>query len=287
MAAIRARARADRVITAPDERRDTVLQLIRHVRRRLALSLFRCNDEGIVVEIARAVDRGVRVDVLVTSRSKGKKKLRRLSEALEATGAAVRSYTDPVVKYHAKYLVVDDGPAVVTSLNFTCKCFLSTVDALAITYDPAVVDGLFRLQAADCEGDPLPRNLPERLIVGPERARRQLTALIEGAQSRIRVIDAKLSDPALATLLEARRREGIAVDVHGKKRLNGLRSHGKLMLIDDRVAVIGSLALAALSLDFRREVALVVQDPTAVSAVVRLFDAVAASEATREAAPAV
>jgi len=161
------------------------------------------------------------------------------------------------------------------------------VDALAITHDPVVVNGLFQLQAADREGAPIPQNLPERLIVGPERARRQLTALIEGARSSIRVIDAKLSDPALTTLLEARRRDGITVDVHGKKRLNGLRSHGKLMLIDNRVAVIGSLALAALSLDFRREVALVVQDSAAVSTVVRLFDSIAASELTREAAPAV
>lgn len=279
--------RTDYVITAPADRRDAVLNMIRRARRRLTLSLFRCNDDGIIVEIARASDRGVQVDVLVTSRSKGRKKLRRLCEALEGTGAAIHSYTDPVVKYHAKYVIADDGPALVTSLNFTRKCFRSTVDALAITHDPMVVDGLFRLHAADREGVPIPLDLPERLIVGPERARRQLTALIEGARSSIRVIDAKLSDPALTALLESRRRDGITVDVYAKKQLNGLRSHGKLMLIDNAVAAIGSLALAALSLDFRREVALVIQDPAAVSTVVQLFDSIAGSELKREAAPAV
>lgn len=286
MNAIRTSRGTDRVITAPAERRETVVNTIRHARRRLTLSLFRCTDDAIVAELARAVDRGVHVDVLVTSRSKGRKKLRRLWDALETTGAAIHAYTDPVVKYHAKYLVADDGPALVTSLNFTRKCFRSTIDALVITHDPAVVDGLRRLQAADREGAPIPRNLPERLIVGPELARRQLTALIEGARSSIRVIDVKLSDPGLMTLLEARRREGITVDVHAAKRLNGLRSHGKLMLVDDRLAVIGSLALAAISLDFRREVALVVRDPTAVAVVARLFDAVAASEPVQKTAPA-
>ena len=287
MSAVRARRRADRVITAPAERRDAVLNTIRHARHRLTLSLFRCTDDEILLEIARAVDRGVHVDILVTSRSKGRKKLRRLWAALETTGAAIHPYADPVVKYHAKYLVADDGPAVVASLNFTRKCFRSTIDALVITYDPAVVDGLCRLQAADREGVPIPRDLPERLIIGPELARRQLTALIKGARSSIRLIDVKLSDPRLVKLLEARRREGLTVDVHAAKRLNGLRSHGKLMLIDDRIAVIGSLALATLSLDFRREVALVVQDPTAVSVVARLFDSVAASESTPGATPAV
>jgi phosphatidylserine/phosphatidylglycerophosphate/cardiolipin synthase-like enzyme len=285
MTAIRTRQRTDRVITAPAGRRDAVLNSIRRARRQLTLSLFRCTDDAIVAELAGAVDRGVHVDILVTSRSKGRKKLSRLWDALETTGAAIHPYTDPVVKYHAKYLVADDGPAVVTSLNFTPKCFESTIDALVITYDPAVVDGLRRLHAADREGAPIPRDLPERLIIGPELARRQLTALIEGARSSIRVIDVKLSDPVLMTLLEARRREGITVDVHAAKQLNGLRSHGKLMLVDDRVAVIGSLALAALSLDFRREVALVVNDTTAVAVVARLFDAVAASESAQKTAP--
>ena len=286
MSVVRARRRADRVITAPAKRRAAVLDTIRHARHRLTLSLFRCTDAEILVEIARAVDRGVRVDVLVTSRSKGRKKLRRLWAALETTGAAIHPYADPVVKYHAKYLVADDGPAVVASLNFTRKCFRSTIDALVITHDPAVVDGLRRLQDADREGVPIPGNLPERLIIGPELARRQLTALIQGARSSIRLIDVKLSDPVLVKLLEARRREGLTVDLHAARRLNGLRSHGKLMLINNRTAMIGSLALAALSLDFRREVALIVQEPTAVAVVARLFDSVAACESTPVATPA-
>ena len=43
------------------------------------------------------------------------------------------------------------------------------------------------------------------------------------------------------------------------------------MLIDDATAMVGSLALTALSLDFRREVALTVTDPAAVAEVVELF----------------
>ena len=62
--------------------------------------------------------------MLVTSRAKGgKKKMAKLWRALEETGASLHSYTDPVVKYHPKYLVADEGPAIVASLNFTRKCF--------------------------------------------------------------------------------------------------------------------------------------------------------------------
>src|SRR3989442_1504305 len=262
----------DRIVLSIAERRGTILDVIRGARRDITLSLFRCNDEDVFSELAQAGARGVAIHVLVTSRAKGgQKRIRKLWNALEQTGASLHAYTDPVVKYHAKYLVADDGPAVLASLNFTRKCFERTCDALVVTYDPDVASGLRQLMAADRAGLPMPPNLTPRLIMGPERARQQFTSLVEQAQSSIRLVDAKLSDPDLVTLLNARRAAGLTVEVFGSKRLGALKSHGKIMLIDDRIAVVGSLALAALSLDFRREVAIIVDHPPAVAEVVELF----------------
>ena len=56
------------------------------------------------------------------------------------------------------------------------------------------------------------------------------------------------------------------------------------MLLDDQTVVVGSLALAALSLDFRREVAIVVTEPAAVAVAVELFQAV--RDAATEGRPA-
>jgi cardiolipin synthase len=271
----------DRVITAVDERRPAILEVIRAARSSIALSLFRCNDDAIFDELAAATGRGVKVDALVTSRAKGgKKKLRKLWSALEHAGVTVQPYTEPVVKYHAKYLVADEGPAVIASLNFTKKCFATTCDAIVVTHDPAVVAGLRELHAADRERAPLPATMPPRLIIGPETARRQFTDLFERAKSSIRLIDAKLSDPDLVTLLNARRAAGIAVDVYTSKRLGALKSHGKIILVDDRIAVVGSLSLAAISLGFRREVAIVIEESAAVAAVQNLFNTIEA-EPTR------
>jgi phosphatidylserine/phosphatidylglycerophosphate/cardiolipin synthase-like enzyme len=266
---------ATRIVTSIAERRDTILDVIRQARREISLSLFRCNDDAILSALADATGRGVTVNALITSRAKGgQKKLRKLWDALQETGAEISSYNDPVVKYHAKYLVADDGPAIVASCNFTRKCFSKTCDAIVVTHDPAVVSGLRELMQADRLGRRAPDGLSERLVIGPERARRQFTSLIDGARSSIRLIDPKLSDPDLLTLLNARRTAGLKVDVFGSKRLGDLKSHGKIMLIDDRVAVVGSLALAALSLDFRREVAIIVEEPDAVAEVQRLFQTI-------------
>jgi phosphatidylserine/phosphatidylglycerophosphate/cardiolipin synthase-like enzyme len=274
----------DRFLSAPADRKAAVIDVIRRARGQLTLSLFRCSDTDIFDELSRATSRDVAIDVLVTSRAKGgKKTLEELWRRLEATGARVHAYCDPVVKYHAKYVVADDGPAIVASLNFTQKCFERTCDALVVTHDTEVVDTLKQMMAADRQRLPL-QDASNRLIIGPERARRQLTALIGSARSSIRLIDAKLSDPDLVALLNARRTEGLTVEVHGSKHLAGLKSHGKIMLIDDRIAVVGSLALAALSLDFRREVAIIVEEPSAVADVRELFRSICTA-VTQTAAP--
>jgi cardiolipin synthase len=274
----------DRLISGCEERRAAVLDLIRGARTSITLSLFRCNDKTVFQELAAATARGVAVDVLVTSRAKGgKKKLDKLWRALEGTGASLHPYTDPVVKYHAKYLVADDGPSIVASLNFTKKCFRKTWDALIVTHDPAVASGLKQLMAADRSGAPMPADLSPRLIVGPERARAQFTALVTSAKRSIRLVDAKVSDPDLIDILKQRRAEGIAVEIYGAKRIGDLKSHGKIMLVDESTAVVGSLALAALSLDFRREVAIAVTDPSAVSEAMQLFTVVDAARRATEA----
>src|SRR5258706_1614544 len=164
-------ASADQLIVSVEQRRDAVLDVIRNAQRRITLSLFRCNDDEVFAALAAAVRRGVAVEGLVTSRAKGgKKKLAKLWSKLEQTGASVKAYTDPVVKYHAKYLVADEGPAVVASLNFTKKCFRRTCDALVITHDPAVVSGLRRFWAAGSARAPMPGGLTHRLVRWPQQA---------------------------------------------------------------------------------------------------------------------
>ena len=63
-------------------------------KARITLSLFRCTDKAIFAELAAAVDRGVDVQVLVTSRAKGgKQKLKKLWERLEETRRVDRTPT--------------------------------------------------------------------------------------------------------------------------------------------------------------------------------------------------
>ncbi len=251
----------------PAERKAALLNVIGAARRRLVLSLFRCDDFSILDALAAALERGCEVEAILTKRAKGgKRRLKKLWGALEEMGAVVTRYADPVVKYHAKYLVADGTTAIITTLNPTRKCFTRTWDAVLITQDPTVVKGLLTLFRADSAGKSLPQRRPitRRLIIGPERSRSEIRALIASAKSSIRILDHKLSDPDLVSLLRERRDEGITVTVLGKQPIRGFEPHGKMMIIDEARAVLGSTALSTLSLDFRREVSIVIHDPGVV-----------------------
>ncbi len=139
----------DRLIFAPHQRRRAVVSLIRSARRRLILSIFRCDDETVLEELCDAVRRGVHVSVITTGLAKRSgRDLAHVRAYLARRGAEVRRYPD-AVKYHAKYVVADDATALVASLNFTRKCFQRTCDFIVLTTDPAVVSGLSDLFAAD------------------------------------------------------------------------------------------------------------------------------------------
>ncbi len=269
----------EQLVLAPAERLDAILGVIRSARRELTLSMFRCDDFRVLDELAECLQRGVKVRALLTRRAKGwRKRLKQLWRFLKSMGAEVHRYGDRVVKYHAKYIVADDGPALVASLNFTRKCFTDTSDFLHITYDREVVEGLTRLYETDCDAkeSSLPEGLTDRLIVGPHRARAQFTALLEQARKSIRIIDPKLTDPAIVNLLRAQKAAGLTVEVLRKAKVGNLVSHGKMMVIDDEVAVIGSISLAALAMDFRREVGLVIHDPASVRQLAGFFQEMAA-----------
>ena len=262
----------DRLVIEPGQRRRAVVGLIRSAQRHLVLSIFRCNDKAVLTALAAAVDRGVQVRSIMTNHPNASAAdLDRLSKWLREHGIAVRRHTSSM-KYHAKYIVADDATALVTSLNLTARCFERTCDFLLFTKDAEVVAGLNAVFATDWAGDAAalaPAQL-ERLIVGPDYAPRdRFAALLLSARRRIRLLDARLTDPFMRQLLESRRRAGVTVEIKRRKELRPLDSHGRLLVVDDTIAVIGSFALSTAAFERRRELAVVSREP----AVLRALDA--------------
>jgi phosphatidylserine/phosphatidylglycerophosphate/cardiolipin synthase-like enzyme len=272
----------DRLILSPAARRDAILQLLRSAQRTIVLSMFRCDDFAVVDEVAAAVKRGVHVRILITQRAHGwRQRLKDLTALLKSLGADVRPYDNSVMKYHAKYIVVDDEQALVTSLNFTRKCFKNTCDFMLFSENQEVIKGLRTLFDNDCNA--LPSQLPaitDRLIVGPDNARRRLTELLESAENTIEMMDHRVTDPQMLPLLKDKQNKGVSVRVIADAEMDGLIAHGRMILIDKKTAIIGSIHLSPPSLDARREVAIVIEDGPIVTELYDYFENLARNEAS-------
>ncbi len=268
-------AGVDQIVLAAEERRPALLRLIASARRELRIAIFRCDDFFVVDALAQAARRGIRLRVLLTPRAKGwRKRLQSLEEFLLSAGAEVTRYPVGDTKYHAKYVVADDGLALIGSANFTRKCFTESCDFLYTTSDAEIIGSLQRLFDADsvCSMPCVPAGLSERLMLGPNLSRERMTRLLESAQESIRIVDHRATDPEIVALLSRKLSEGVGVRVLGLDQLNVLVSHGKLVLVDGHTAVLGSLGLSPPSLDDRRELSVVVRDPDCVQKLNTFFE---------------
>jgi cardiolipin synthase A/B len=265
----------DQVTAAASERRPAIVAAIESARSKVRLSMFRCTDFKVLDKLAEALQRGVSVELLLTRRAKGwEKKIREIGAYLESMGAQVHRYAPPGIKYHAKYLVVDDTAALISSANLTLECFEKTSDFLVLTRDPAVVSSLTQLFEMDVAspGSALPSGLSQRLIIGPELSRTGFRRLIGGARRSLRIVDHRVKDPDMLALLRERERAGVEIQVFGKRSIPGLKSHGKMMIIDGTRAVLGSISLSPPGLGRRRELSVVIDDAGCVAAFDRFLE---------------
>lgn len=259
---------SERLILRPADRRDAFLDLIRQAKHTIRLSMFRCTDFKILDELAAARSRGVAVELLLTRRAKGwEKKIRELGLYLESMGARVHRFGAPGMKYHAKYMVVDGRIALITSQNLMRRYFERTADFLLLTDDSSCTESLDTLFQWDIvnPGAAIDDLATPRLIVGPEHARERMLAALSSVERSIHIVDHKFTDLAAREAVDRLAGRGVAVEVYGKGALPGMKSHGKAILIDERWAVIGSIALSESALETRRELAITFDDPACVS----------------------
>jgi phosphatidylserine/phosphatidylglycerophosphate/cardiolipin synthase-like enzyme len=260
----------DRVACKPAARLKAIQEFIRSAQSSLLLSMFRCDDLTVLHALGEAVARGVKVEVLVTGRAKGwGKRLNPLAGCLDCMGVTVHRFKASA-KYHAKYMVADGVTALIATQNLTRKCFNRTRDFLLVTQDPAIVTALEATFRADLDGKPAPST--ERLILGPEGSRDRIEQLLGSAKRSIQILDHKLSDQGILAILRDRARKGVEVVVENGAGDSTKTPHGRLIIIDGSIALFGSFALTAQSLDTRRELAVIISEPELVAKLAHQFE---------------
>jgi phosphatidylserine/phosphatidylglycerophosphate/cardiolipin synthase-like enzyme len=271
-----------RVIIQPDAGFAPILQAMRRAKRTIDIAIFRLDRREFLDTLGAAVARGVRVRALVAHTNRGgEAQLRKVEQQLLAAGVVVARTGDEFVKYHGKYLIIDDTLHLL-GFNFAKRDVSKTRSFGIQTRERTAVRDAARLFEADMTRQAFECAPRSRLVISPENARATLERFVSGARKRLAIYDARLDDPSFRKLLEARAAAGVVVQILGKARklddvavrpLKGLRQHVRAIVRDGTQVFIGSQSLRRLELDERREVGLIVTNPAVARRVMQVFEA--------------
>ena len=273
------------VVTPSDEARSLVADDILSARKSVLVECYLISDPTIVEALQSARLRGCDVRVLMEEAPFGgfsmnqtvRNQLR--SSGIDANwGNRVYSFT------HAKYVVIDNIVAWIMTANLSKSAFDKNREVLLRTSSQSIVEDLMRIFWADRRRNPCTAG---SLVVSPVNARQRLLGLLRGSCRSVEIASEVLDDQETCKLLQDLAGRGvvvrvlvaapekIAVNAVTRSELEGtgvtvryLESpylHAKYIVVDRRVAYVGSHNLSAGSLDENREVGVITDDSLVVS----------------------
>ncbi|MEO8369131.1 MAG: phospholipase D-like domain-containing protein [Candidatus Solibacter sp.] len=272
-----------KLLIQPGDGIDALLEGIARAKKCIEIAIFRFDQTKIEQALEKAVGRGVAVSALIASVNRaGEKHLRALELRLLGAGVKVARTASDLVRYHAKYMVVDQRWLYVLGFNWTHADIERSRSFGLITRNPAAVREAMRLFDADSRRVPV-EPPPSRLVVSPLNARRQLASFLLQARKELVIYDPKVGDKEMLKILAKRAKAGVKIRILGKiqhpiagvqaHKLAGLRLHTRTIVRDATDVFVGSQSLRAAELEVRREVGLIVRDQAVVTAVLSTFEA--------------
>jgi phosphatidylserine/phosphatidylglycerophosphate/cardiolipin synthase-like enzyme len=258
-----------------------LVEAINSAQESVDIAIFRFDRKEIERAMVNAVSRGVHVRALIAfTNHGGEKRLRDLESRLLKAGVTVARTADDLVRYHAKYIVIDRRELYLLAFNFTYLDIEQSRSFGLIIKNKQAVEEAARLFEMDVKRQPYSAGL-DWLIVSPANAREVLTPFIAGAKKQLLIYDPCISDPAMIRALEERCKSGIEVKILGKLtrsstkceviKLHEMRLHTRVILRDGKHAFLGSQSLRTMELDRRREVGIIFEDSTIFASMEKTF----------------
>ena len=267
-----------RLLIQPEDGARPLLDAIGGAKRRLDLYVFRLDHEQVERALRAAVHRGVAVRALVARSGRGG--VRALERRLRKAGVTVARTHDDLARYHGKMLLVDRSALYVLGYNLTRQDIEKSRSLGLVTRDSELVHEAQRLFQADFDRSAYVARRHD-FVISPLNARTVLQRLIGSARKELLIYDDRLTDRAMIRLLRQRAKAGVEVKVIGTmdkkpgrlrlRKLPGWKLHVRAIVQDGKRAFVGSQSLRRLELDGRREIGLIVDDPSVVEQIARVF----------------
>lgn len=171
---------------------------------------------------------------------------------------------------HAKVNLIDSG-FIIQTANLTQSSFAKNREHFFQSYDTGVRTSLHTIFQKDWEGDKITlQDIHPNLVVCNINCRGVIEYLLTSAQSSIIIQTQYITDDALRTILDQQQNlpefkllvadtddNTDLVKIFGTEKARKLKqyyNHTKMILIDHKILLLGSMNLSATSLDKNREI---------------------------------
>lgn len=292
--ATRPAARAGRlqVLVEPAAGIESIYRLITGARRSVDLTMYELSDVTAEADLAADAARGVDVRVLLDQHLERSRNLAAY-DYLASHGVHVRWAAAGTI-YHQKTLTVDGATAVIMTLNLVTEDYADTRDFAVIDTRPADVAAIVATFNADYAGRAITPPDGSDLVWSPTNSQASVLAIINGARHSLAIEDEEMNDPQVTSALTAAARRGVDVKiimtanpewdaafselagagVHVRVApdyTSALYIHAKVIVADSgrpgQRMLVGSENFSIASLDYNRELGIMISDSALITTV--------------------
>ena len=276
------------LIVMPDDSARPILDAIAAAKKLLRIKMFLFSDPALLAAVIAAQKRGVKLRVMLNpARRGGEPENEATRRKLEKAGVEVIDSNPEFAVTHEKSMVVDDETAFVKSLNWETKNLTETRDYAVTTAHRGEVAEIVACFEADWHRKKFDATNDARLIWCNYNGRDRIAEFIDRAKHTLFVQNERYQDAVIIERLVRAAGRGVKIHVMARPphtlkkeklvegvggirilndvgvkvhKLKHLKLHAKMLLADEKRAIVGSINLSPGSFDSRRELAIEVDD---------------------------
>lgn len=283
---------ANELIIEPDMGRRPILSLMHKATSSIQLAMYGLTDQSMIDALIHAKTNGKDVQVLLEPNPyKNEHENTQAVRKLEAAHITIHSPDPRFRLFHQKTLIIDHHNALIMTFNFTRSTFKNQRNFALWINNPAEVKEIEDVFTADLQHHPFTTH-QNNLIWSPDNSREKILHLIHQATSNIKIYAQDISDYHVIGALANAARQGIHIElllskdkkISSQKKIAFLKKagvsiqhakryiiHAKVMIIDNQVAMLGSINLTKPSLDHNRELSILTQEPNVIHPLIAIF----------------
>lgn len=271
---------ADQLIIEPEMGRAPIIKAINDARYSIDLVMYGFTDQQILRALLKQRSKSLKI-ILERTPFKAEDENVKTIRVLDDSNVKWHGGIPPYRLVHQKTLLLDDRKAIVMTFNFTRSTFSNQRNFALVLEDPKRVKAIQAIFDADWNHKPI-QTTSSDLILSPDHSREKMMELIQQAKQSIRIYAQTFNDYKIIGTIAKAAHRGIKVEMLTSASLRskqfdyltkagvsihqsrGLYIHAKAMIIDNKLAVIGSTNLTRPSFEDNRELSVITDDSNVI-----------------------